>query len=1306
MDSKKKKIALAVSVTAVLGMGICVMPLFGDNFAASRLRATVPNYGVVFNGTNGAASVASLKTNSANAKTGLDNNVKVDYKNVTSVSGKVGRILAKGSYGNSEPINDMTRIQVTSNAAADDAVLMWGATSGYLNHSIDLASVGDGVEVQGANFFKIVATNPVEVESISVEFGCSKKNYGPYALNSSGDPLPSGVKFSSIEGGYSVTKGATGSSVVKSIIPDYYDDGEHGLGPVIEIVDDGSYGIFERNTVIEEIHYPNTIKRASGRWYFGSSTKSKVKEYTLPLNLEYVNKNYLPMGDLEVLNINSRNLNTNGNNCLTESNHPKLKTINVSYDVESLPTIVSSWPKNVTINYEGTEAEWEELKATGNDKWSSFTGNVICSDSVAATVTLSFENATLGDSNGSKVINALVGKTIADPGKPSYNGGSKKFVGWFDAPTDGNQVVFPYTVTDDVTIYAQFEDLPQGASVTDPIMVTLGQSYNYEVFEEANIGYFKVVADHDLTFTAAITSAAASFNDYIYLRGYNNDGTIVKLSTGKSASIDCGNSPSITSSYGVGEILKVRLAAGESFIVGVDGVNSSTTRYGSFTIQFTECVANDGRDYTTAKPFTGTFSETVPENSVLWASYTPETTGDYFITNDCAKWCGAQIGTISNGKFTSTNVNASYRAKSVIMHLEAGTTYYVGFTANAADTVTTFTISSEIAPSYSKGSAKAVPVDGTDEVITHSADFSDRWYKFTLEKAGKVRLTSDKVINDHNQTSKPIFCLYNSSDAIVSFGEGRTSKDKVYDLEAGTYFLKVTTGADTTFNLTPVGEEATVKIYANGPEADATHSEVVDAGISYVLADPTYTSGKYTYYTGFEGWYTDAEFTNPFTSGDAITTNTNIYAKLNGRFQSDLFNKLYNQFGEYINDIFLDGSTHMHFVEDNGEIISTNAGVSSSYSSMAIEFKKAATVSFDYFSTNEGSSWDYFAVYTKPTKTGTQNQALKAAGENMPGYASKTIVVDAGSVIKFEYRKDSRGDKGIDMAKIKNLNITGVKTVTLSYNFNDGATDNQVVEVNANQAITKIADPTRSGYRFDGWYTTIGYDTPFDFSAGIADNTEIYAKWVEQVTVKIYADGPDGDYVTIVLDKGATLTLSNYNNSYYHGHDGWYTDIEFTNPIASGTEVNESMSVYAKHAGKFRNDVANQIDAAYPGMFSNIELNGNSYQMKFDSAAGTFTTGNAGVRGSTCFMTLTLAVDADVSFSYSVSSEAMYDKFTYSVNGSSIINDLSGEVATTAFATTHYAAGTVLKFAYSKDSSGGDEGSDKVVISNLVVVAA
>ncbi len=1299
MDSKKRKVVLAVSASVAIGLGIVVMSGLGST-AFDRLGAQVPVYGIVFNGTNGAASVATLKTSSGTAKTVQNNNVNFDYKNMQPVSGKVGRILANGFYGNSNPINDMSKITVTSNAAADDAVLMWGATSGYLNHSIDLASAGDGVEVQGANFFKIVATNPVEVESISVEFGCSEKNYGGVGYDADGKPVANAYEFIFKNGTYGIEIGGSYASVVKAVIPDFYDDGENGLAPVTTLLVKGSSGLFEGNTTLEEVYLPNTVTTSENYLFYSSN---HVIEYTLPLNMASGTSYAVPKGDLRVLNINARSYSTNTTS-ITASNQPNLERINVSYDVESLPAIVSSWPDNVTIYYEGTEAEWEELAVADADQWFTFSGDVICSDSVAATITFSYEGATLGGVVDSKTISTLVGKSIADPGKPSYNGAVKKFTGWFDAPSGGNKITFPHTVAGDETFYAQFEDLPAGSSIADPVMVTLGQSYTHEVFAEADTAYFEVVADHDLVFTATITSADNSFNDYIYLRGFNDDGTRITLSTGNSASTDCGNSPSLTTSSGVGNILKARLSSGDHFIVGVDGKAYSSTKYGEFTIKFDECVANDGRDYTTAKVFTGTFSDTVPQKGVLWAAFTPETTGDYFITNTCDKWCGAYIGTISNGSFTSTNVTSSSTTKAVIMHLEAGTTYYVGFTANSANTVPTFTISSEIAETYSKGSAKAVTVDGTDETIVHSSDFTERWYSFTLDNAGKVRLTSDKVIYDHNQTSsKPIFCLFDSSDNVISFGNGRTNKDKVYDLAAGTYFLKVTTNANTTFNLTPVGEEATVTVYANGPTAAATHSEIVDAGTSYVLANPTYTSGSYTYYTGFDGWYTDTEFNNQFTSGDTIAANTDIYAKLNGRFQSDLFNNLYDQFGEYINDIFLDGSTHMHFVEDSGEIISTNAGVNSSYSSMVIEFKKAATVSFDYFSTNEGGNYDYFAVYTKPTKTGTQTQVLKAAG-SMADYTSKSIVVDAGNVIKFEYCKDSSGSSGIDMAKIKNLNMTGVETVTLSYNYNDGVTDNLDVEVIANQSITVPNNPTREGYRFDRWYTSTAYDTPFDFNAGITANTEIFAKWIEQITVKVYTDGPNGDYETRVMDKGATLILPNYNSNYYHGHDGWYTDPDFNNPITSGTQVNENMSVYAKLEGKFKNDVANEIDAAYPGMFSLVTLNGNSYQIVFDSTAGTFTSGNAGVGNSSCLMELTLAVDADVSFDYAVSSESGWDKFTFSANGTSVVDGVSGTV-NSSVTTTRYAAGTKLRFVYSKDGSG-DTGSDRVVISNLVVVAA
>ncbi|MBO5577562.1 MAG: InlB B-repeat-containing protein [Bacilli bacterium] len=1249
MDSRKKKIVLAVSITAVLGMGICVMPLFGDNFAASRLRATVPNYGVVFNGTNGAASVASLKTNSANAKTGLDNNVKVDYKNVTPVSGKVGRILAKGSYGNSEPINDMTRIQVTSNAAADDAVLMWGATSGYLNHSIDLASAGDGVEVQGANFFKIVATNPVEVESISVEFGCSEKNYGSFAYDASGNPIEGAYTFEFKNGSYQVKRGSSYSNVVRAVIPDYYDDGTNGLAPVTKLEVNGSSGLFEGNSVLEEVYIPNTVT-STGNYLF--YTANKMTEYTIPLNMASATSYVIPKGDfLRVLNINARDFAVS-TGAISSSGQPNLEAINVSYDVESLPKIVDSWPDNVTIFYEGTEEEWGDLAAMDADQWFSFPGNVICSDSVAATVTFSFENATLGGNNGSKVINTLVGKTIADPGKPSYTGGGKKFVGWFDAPTGGNQVVFPYTVTDDATIYAQFEDLPQGSSVNDPVMVTLGQSYNHEVFAEADTAYFKVVADHDLVFTASVTSADSSFSGNIYLRGFNDDGTRITLSTGASASTDAGNSPSLTSSGGVGEILKVRLAAGDSFIVGVDGKAYSSTKYGSFSIQFTECVAGDGRDYTTAKPFTGTsFSDTVPQKGVLWASYTPETTGDYFITNECTKWCGAYIGTISNGTFTSTNVTASSGTKSVIMHLEAGTTYYVGFTANSADTVTTFTISSEIAPSYSKGSAKAVTVDGTDEVITHSSDFTDRWYTFTLDTAGKVRLTSDKKINDHTQTySKPIFCLYDSSDAIISFGNGRTSNDKVYDLAAGTYFLKVTTNANTTFNLSPVGEEATVTVYANGPEAAATHSEIVDVGTNYLLADPTYVSGGHTYYTGFDGWYTDAEFNNQFTSGDVITANTDIYAKLTGKYQSDLFNEIDGAFGSYIQNIT--GGTYQ-FVKDGEEIISTNGGINSSSSTMAIEVKKNCTVSFDYFVSSEGS--DKLYVYTRPSAGATYSSTFTASGTSMDKFINKEYLLSAGNVIEFKYEKDSSVSTGSDIAKLKNITFADVQNYNLTCVLNNGE-DDIVVEVIKDQPITNLPTPTKEGKAFGGWYADPDFNQPFDASEGIAADTAIYAKWVDYAiqrgTYKGYNLYSTGSTPAAPYNYNASITVDNAGNM-TGTREGKIADIE--NPGAT----------YFTYSGgncyMYYNDDAGIIWTKYSGNGNNVGT--DTYIFFKDVKAVKHLRYGAAISDSSYTALLEVTRNDDSVYYVACYNNVVYDNVTWT--GETAFADLTTSIAIT-----------------------------------------
>lgn len=50
--------------------------------------------------------------------------------------------------------------------------------------------------------------------------------------------------------------------------------------------------------------------------------------------------------------------------------------------------------------------------------------------------------------------------------------------------------------------------------------------------------------------------------------------------------------------------------------------------------------------------------------------------------------------------------------------------------------------------------------------------------------------------------------------------------------------------------------------------------------------------------------------------------------------------------------------------------------------------------------------------------------------------------------------------------------------------------------------------PVRSGYHFDGWYTTPDCTTPFDFSTILTENVTAYAKWTTEPVV-IPPDTPD-----------------------------------------------------------------------------------------------------------------------------------------------------------------------------------------------------
>ena len=106
--------------------------------------------------------------------------------------------------------------------------------------------------------------------------------------------------------------------------------------------------------------------------------------------------------------------------------------------------------------------------------------------------------------------------------------------------------------------------------------------------------------------------------------------------------------------------------------------------------------------------------------------------------------------------------------------------------------------------------------------------------------------------------------------------------------------------------------------------------------------------------------------------------------------------------------------------------------------------------------------------------------------------------------------------------------------------------------------------------------------------------------------------------------------------------------------------------------------------------------NGTYY---FAPSKGVWTSNNGGVQSSTATTTFKAKSAIPVSFDYSYSSEANYDKFTLTVAGTTVENGVSGATTSKSYS-GNLAADQTIVLTYSKDSSN-DTNDDKCTLSNL-----
>ncbi|MCR5793462.1 MAG: InlB B-repeat-containing protein [Lachnospiraceae bacterium] len=139
---------------------------------------------------------------------------------------------------------------------------------------------------------------------------------------------------------------------------------------------------------------------------------------------------------------------------------------------------------------------------------------------------------------------------------------------------------------------------------------------------------------------------------------------------------------------------------------------------------------------------------------------------------------------------------------------------------------------------------------------------------------------------------------------------------------------------------------------------------------------------------------------------------------------------------------------------------------------------------------------------------------------------------------------------------------TRVYKVTYVLNGGNNADSNLLVYESA----FTLADPTRKGYAFKGWYLDEAFTNAVTELNAQTENKTIYAKWAKIVNIEYMLDGGTND-VANVKEFTDSFTLKPATKTGYD-FGGWFTDSAYTKEVKVADESIDGLILYAKFTAK------------------------------------------------------------------------------------------------------------------------------------------